>query len=57
MVVSAALIKIMQQQRDGCTICNGQKGGVKGNENVINGELVCDYCHAELIGNQQTEWE
>jgi hypothetical protein len=27
--------------------CEGR--GVKGNENVINGRLVCDYCHAKLM--------
>jgi len=31
--------------RDNCEVCKGSKGGVKGNENIINGKLVCDYCH------------
>ena len=33
--------------RDNCSSCNGEKGGVPGNENIINGCQVCDYCHAE----------
>lgn len=32
--------------RDDCSICHGRSGGVPGNENVIRGKLVCDYCHA-----------
>ena len=33
--------------RDNCEICHGIKGGVPGNENIIDGKRVCDYCHAE----------
>lgn len=32
---------------DNCEICHGRKGGVRGNENVIDGKVVCDYCHAD----------
>lgn len=32
---------------DDCEICHGSKGGVHGNENVIDGKVVCDYCHAD----------
>ncbi len=34
---------------DNCEICNGRNGGVPGNENVINGIVTCDYCHADQI--------
>jgi hypothetical protein len=37
---------ILFSDRDECEFCLGYKGGVKGNENVINGVVVCDYCHA-----------
>jgi hypothetical protein len=30
--------------RDNCTRCQGRRGGVPGNENVIGGKAVCDYC-------------
>ena len=30
---------------DNCEICGGKNLGVRGNENIINGKLVCDYCH------------
>lgn len=30
--------------RDNCVECKGSKGGVPGNENVVNGRVVCDYC-------------
>jgi hypothetical protein len=32
--------------RDNCVQCGGRKGGVPGNENIVNGRRVCDYCHA-----------
>lgn len=35
--------------RDGCQRCLGTRGGVPGNENVIDGEVLCDYCSADLL--------
>lgn len=35
--------------KDGCEICKGEKGGTPGNENIINDQEVCDYCHADMI--------
>ncbi len=32
------------QERDNCQVCKGAKGGVRGNENRINGVVICDYC-------------
>lgn len=29
---------------DNCELCKGAKGGVPGNENVVNGRVLCDYC-------------
>jgi hypothetical protein len=29
---------------DKCEQCGGAKGGMRGNENVINGRVLCDYC-------------
>jgi len=34
---------------DECEKCHGKRGGVRGNENVIDGHVVCDYCSAESI--------
>lgn len=31
-------------QRDACEECRGAKGGVPGNENIVNGRTLCDYC-------------
>lgn len=42
-------------QLDECTVCHGNSGGVPGNENIIAGELVCDYCHARLIVSKITQ--
>jgi len=29
---------------DDCEICDGGKGGMIGNENIIEGKTMCDYC-------------
>jgi hypothetical protein len=34
---------------DDCVRCEGRNGGVPGNENMIDGEPVCDYCTAEEL--------
>lgn len=39
-------VRIAQNTTDKCQFCYGAKGGVPGNENRINGIVVCDYCHA-----------
>lgn len=36
-----------QSELDACEVCGGAKGGVAGNENLIGGRVVCDYCHAD----------
>lgn len=36
------------KQPDNCEICFGTSGGVRGNENVIDGKTVCDYCSVEF---------
>lgn len=41
---------VVEAARDSCEICKGHNGGVPGNENVIEGKTVCDYCHAVLLG-------
>jgi hypothetical protein len=33
--------------RDRCERCNGTRGGIRGNENVVRGELLCDCCHVD----------
>jgi hypothetical protein len=37
------------QARDNCEVCRGERGGVLGNENRLNGRVLCDYCTADLI--------
>lgn len=32
------------QMSDNCENCHGEKGGVPGNENVVNGKVLCDHC-------------
>lgn len=35
---------ILYRERDKCAGCNGTRGGVAGNGNIINGQVMCDYC-------------
>lgn len=42
----ALAMEQMRMMRDGCEVCDGAQGGVPGNENRIEGRVVCDYCHA-----------
>lgn len=35
-------------EQDDCQVCHGANGGVKGNENVVAGVVMCDYCHAAV---------
>jgi hypothetical protein len=37
----------MVKELDNCEICKGTKGGVKGNENIIDNIVMCDYCIVE----------
>lgn len=47
----ASLLACVPPVRDACEICRGAKGGVPGNENVIKGKRVCDYCHGEGLAD------
>ena len=33
--------------RDNCRVCGGVRGGMPGNENIVAGLIICDYCHAD----------
>jgi len=35
---------MMVKKLDNCEICKGAKGGIKGNENIVDGIVMCDYC-------------
>ena len=32
---------------DNCELCHGEKGGVRGNENIVDGIVMCDYCSVD----------
>lgn len=38
----------MPTVRDECQRCDGTRG-VRGNENIVDGKITCDYCHAEMM--------
>lgn len=42
------MIRELLTLRDKCQVCGGKCGGVRGNENIVNGVIVCDYCHAKM---------
>ena len=44
------------QEEMGCQICKGAKG-VPGNEQIINGIVVCDYCHVAYIREEGGDGE
>jgi hypothetical protein len=37
----------VRENKDVCEKCHGEKGGTPGNENIVNGRVLCDYCTAE----------
>ncbi len=37
---------------DKCDVCHGRNDGVLGNENVVNGVIMCDYCHADMLADE-----
>lgn len=47
--------KFVWRDLDRCQTPGCQRYGVPGNENVVNGLLVCDYCHAVDIAKRCRE--
>lgn len=41
--------------KDKCQFCLGAKGGVLGNENVIGGVVICDYCTSLYMDARDSE--
>jgi cytochrome c5 len=40
---------VRKLKHDACQVCHGTKGGEPGNENIVDGMVMCDYCHAEKV--------
>jgi len=32
---------------DDCEICRGESGGIRGNEQIVDGKVMCDYCSVD----------
>ena len=47
----------MNNKLDNCEVCHGKSGGVRGNENVIDGVVMCDYCHVKDMDRKRDEAE
>jgi len=45
------------RERDKCEICHGKSGGVRGNENIIDGVIMCDYCTAKDMNIKKLQHE
>lgn len=45
----------MHRELDNCTRCLGTMGGVRGNENRIDGRVLCDYCHVDIMNGSTGE--
>lgn len=45
---------IMSWAPDKCEICKGAKGGQLGNENIVEGVVMCDHCHAQYLRDKET---
>lgn len=43
-------------KKDNCSRCHGERGGVPGNENIVNGVVLCDYCHSDDI-RKEDKWD
>lgn len=43
-------------KRDKCQVCDGWRGGTPGNENVLDGLTVCDYCASTMIRLKRLGW-
>ena len=39
----------LEVELDNCEVCKGVKGGALGNENIVDGVVMCDYCHSESM--------
>jgi len=35
--------------KDKCEVCHGKRGGTRGNENIVNGKIMCDYCDVDTM--------
>lgn len=37
----------------GCEVCGGTRGGCPGNENVVDGTIICDYCWCDQLRHKE----
>lgn len=44
---------VLCREPDGCDFCHGAKGGVPGNEQVVGGYTMCDYCYIIFLTARQ----
>jgi len=51
--VDGLLFAVKMLFPDHCEVCKGEKGGVRGNENYVDGKVMCDYCSLAQLKNQE----
>lgn len=42
-------VQRLMRLRDLCEMCQGDRGGVWGNENVVDGRVLCDGCTHDYL--------
>lgn len=47
--LTAEAARQARRDLDACMNCKGSRGGVPGNENIIDGKILCDYCTVEVL--------
>lgn len=45
--IACCLTELLKDEFDNCELCHGTKGGVRGNENIKDGVVMCDYCSSQ----------
>lgn len=54
-VLDGICLWVMECLPDNCQVCNGEEGGMLGNENIVDGVVMCDYCHAKDMTRKEKD--
>lgn len=48
-LMEALNYELPEKYPDNCEVCKGAKAGVRGNENIVDDVVMCDYCTLDAI--------
>lgn len=54
-VLAHGTLAEIEQVPDRCQTCHGKRGGMLGNENIINGAMMCDYCTSDWLAKERSQ--